>query len=194
MPEYAKDPVFYRGCLVRGLKKYARLGMRVVITEMTIAAYPPELSYIPIAGTPPAPNPAPAGALSVETYNKHRYQATNATEERWRQQAVVYRDIVRTFYKQPNCDTLYFFCGYDEPVDEASDFFGHLFDVGPADPSTGVFTAPSFIKKPAYCGALVGLIEAVDFEHPKMPPPRRARGREPPSGPVPNWLRRYYPT
>jgi hypothetical protein len=196
MPEYAKNPLFFRTCFLRGLGKYARLGMPVVITEMTIAAYPPVLRYIPAHRTPPAPNPNAGKGLSTPIYNQYRYQVGNCTEERWRQQAFVYRDIVRTFYKQPNCDTLYTFCGYDEPADELSDCFGHLFDAGPADETSGAFTdssATPFIPKPAYFGALNGLIEAVDFKHPKEGPGRHVRGREPPSGRVPNWLRRYHP-
>lgn len=207
MPDYARDPAFWRSCLVRGLQRYAGLGMRVVVTEMTIAAYPPSLLSIPSTGTAPAPNSD--GWLPPATYNTYRYQASNCTETRWRQQAFVYRDIVRTFYKQPNCDTLYFFCGYDEPIDEASDYFGHLFDLGsvvqdpyptPPDPNKPLppppyhWVAPTPTKKPAYYGVLNGLIEAIDFKHPKKAPPHRVRGREPASGPVPNWLRGYYPS
>jgi hypothetical protein len=167
-----------------------------VITEMTVAAYPPALLYIPVGGTPPAPNPGAGDGLSTPAYNQYRYQVTNCAEKRWRQQAFVYRDIVRAFYKQPQCDTLYTFGGYDQPQDELSDCFGHLFDVGPADETTGAFTDPSsapFMPKPAYYGVLNGLIEAVDFKHPKKGPGRPGRGRERPSGPVPNWLRRYHP-
>jgi GH35 family endo-1,4-beta-xylanase len=157
----------YRAALLRGIRMYKRLGVPVVITEMVVQrnGFPDDLA----------------------TYNSRTY-SKDPTHPSWQENAAVYRDIIRTYYSEEGCNSVSFWGLYDEPADEKGDWYGHLYDAGPAI-DTGIvnpdgthvyaFTGSTLHPKPSYFGVLNGIIDAVCARRgPKA---------------VPNWLRRFAP-
>jgi hypothetical protein len=109
------------------------------------------------------------------TYAAQNYGA-NHTQAWWAEQARVYRDIVKTYLLEQNCNTVVFWGLIDEADDESIDFYGHLFDATPVG-SQGVYPGGlGLLRKPAYFAVLNALIEGGYGRHHKK---------------TTNWLRRW---
>jgi hypothetical protein len=183
--DYLANVALYRGALLRGIRKLARLGATVTVTEMALntTGFLPKPVAEELRRKPPGYDPTPGSAyekwdtMRKGHFAKFGYAVTPGTEA-WRAQAQVFRDIVRTVLSEPGCDTVIFWRMADVPEDDGEDVFGHLFDSVPGGPQ-GVYPGGlGYARKPAYFGVLNALIEAGHARRPTR---------------VPNWLRRCLP-
>jgi hypothetical protein len=184
--DYLASPAVYRGALREGIRRLRNMGARVVVTEMALTlraffgkklhdSFKPEPTWVPPAGGPVW---QAWDSNRHAQYAQYGYATTNG-KAWWRSQAQVFRDIVRTYLAEPDCDTVVFWGLADHPEDDIDDLYGHLFDTA-AGGTPGVYPEGMGLpRKPAYYAVLVALIEAGYARH---------GGKV-----VPNWLRRWYP-